>query len=208
MPPTRFDHTVHTVPRPQLHSINLPLTLCATLLLCLWKLTTCRTYAHCSKQNGKRPAYPTLSRHTPPPDNYDDNEDVPPHFSPLPDVTEIPFGHRYNCCYAGSICDIFRERSRQWYGRYGLNRTNKRHGLYWMGNAEYNNRRDTVKTMVLVVELESTELAKWREIDPRARVMLDKQGLRDPHGVCVRYYEYRPTADVRGVPMEIGRAHV
>lgn len=120
-------------------------------------------------------------------DNYDGNPQVLPHFSPAPDLTPIPAGHRYNTIDDKSIVGNVKVELEDLYRKHRLTRRSH-YGLYWVGTPEQINDKDRDKTIVLVLELDENDIGKWRDFDAEARALLDKYGLVDPHGICVRYY--------------------
>ncbi|KAK5114610.1 hypothetical protein LTR85_010187 [Meristemomyces frigidus] len=120
----------------------------------------------------------------PSPDDYDSNIQVRAHFAKTPGLTPVPRDH-----FTRATADLVKREVSGLYRTYGLKRC-AHYGLYWAGSKRWTSIQDRDKTLLLVIELNEKDLARWREFDADARRILTKHGLDGVHGVCLRYYQY------------------
>ena len=117
-------------------------------------------------------------------DEYDNNEQVAPHFSKTPGLTALPPSYRYY--------EVGQEVKREvgdLYNKNGFTRC-RTYGLYWAGYPSWTRIKERTKTLLLVVDLKEDEIKQWWKMDDDVRKILRRYDLSGRHQVCVRYYQY------------------
>lgn len=155
-----------------------------------------------------------LDRQKPPGDAYDDHPLVPAHWSVSPAMTQVDDAYRYD-----TRCD----RLSQWTPKmhtvneladevlraHGVPDVGRR-GLYICGHmadvvyspdANGNDRNsDRERIMVFVIELSRADRHKWRDMHEELVEVLVRAGVRDYHGVPIRYFELRTSISLTAEP--------
>ncbi|KAK4503412.1 hypothetical protein PRZ48_004327 [Zasmidium cellare] len=131
----------------------------------------------------------------PPSDSYDKYQHlVPPHFSPTPDLVNIykaysNYGNHVQKTKWRPVSMEAKNLAQRIYRKYSLNYNLRyRTGLYIAGSETDLEDQSRDRMMVLVFELNGSELHRWKDIHFDAMDLLARLGLSGEHGVCVRYY--------------------
>lgn len=124
------------------------------------------------------------------PDHYDALPQVCDHFTPTPTLTSLPTTHWYrrmNVEIRAQVAELYRKHELQ---------LCPRQGLYYAGPASEVESKTADKIMLMVVELKREDVGKWWKMDGDVRKILKEYELDDPHGICVRYYQFHRVVKV------------
>lgn len=159
-----------------------------------------------------------LDRQKPPGDAYDDHPLVPAHWSVAPALTRVDDAYRYDTrCdrlsrwtpkmhTVNELADeVLRAHGVPDVGRRGLYICGHMADVVYSPDANGNDRnsgRDRI--MVFVIELRALDRHKWYHMHAELVEVLVRAGIRDYHGVPIRYYEHQTSTSLTAEPELVG----
>lgn len=117
-------------------------------------------------------------------DEYDNNEQIDPHFSLTPGLTPLSRKDRHY-----EEAKNIKHEIGELYSKHGFSQC-PNYGLHWAGYPLLTSMKERTKTLLLVFELREWDIKQWWKVDDDVRKILEKLDPNSIHQVCVRYYQH------------------